>query len=30
MARPIATVLLGLMSCIVFILLWHLFYRERS
>jgi len=25
----IATVLLGLMSCIVFILLWHLFYRER-
>ena len=26
----IATVLLGLMSCIVFILLWHLFYRERS
>jgi len=26
----IATVLLGLMSCIVFMLLWHLFYRERS
>jgi len=26
----IATMLLGLMSCIVFILLWHLFYRERS
>ena len=25
----IATVLLGLMSCIVFILLWHLFARER-
>jgi ABC-type sugar transport system permease subunit len=25
----IATVLLGLMSCIVFILLWHLFHRER-
>ena len=25
----VATVLLALMSCIVFILLWHLFYRER-
>jgi len=25
----IATVLLALMSCIVFALLWHLFYRER-
>ncbi len=26
----IATVLLALMSCIIFVLLWHLFHRERD